>query len=127
LEALDLMKSWLIAATEMSAVVIDAIALCIVVFGTIEAAIGASRMMFGTPSGEHRRAVWLRYARWLVAALTFQLASDIIETSIAPSWEEVAKLAVIAVIRTLLNFFLEHDLGDVRDRQRAKTNLGETE
>jgi uncharacterized membrane protein len=34
--------------------------------------------MFSSPSGHERRDVWLRYARWLVAALTFQLAADII-------------------------------------------------
>jgi uncharacterized membrane protein len=62
--------------------------------------------------------VWLSYARWLVAALTFQLAADIIETSIAPTWDDVERLAVIAVVRTLLNYFLEKDVEDIRDRQR---------
>ena len=62
--------------------------------------------------------MWLRYARWLVAGLTFQLAADIIETSITPSWEELAKVGAIAVIRTFLNFFLERDLNEVRERER---------
>jgi uncharacterized membrane protein len=54
----------------------------------------------------------------LVAGLTFQLAADIIETSITPEWDDIGRLAVIAILRTFLNFFLERDLADVRDRQR---------
>jgi uncharacterized membrane protein len=45
--------------------------------------------------------------------LTFQLAADIIETSLAPSWEDIGKLAAIAAIRTFLNFFLGRDLVEV--------------
>jgi uncharacterized membrane protein len=111
------MKEWLVFATEVSATVIDAIALVMVVVGAIEATIGGFRLMFSSPTGHEKRAVWLRFARWLVAALTFQLAADIIETSIAPNWDDVGRLAVIAVIRTLLNYFLERDLEDIRDRE----------
>jgi uncharacterized membrane protein len=52
-----------------------------------------------------------------VAGLTFQLAADILATSIAPSWDELVRLAIVAMIRTLLNFFLERDLAEVRGRQ----------
>jgi uncharacterized membrane protein len=55
-----------------------------------------------------------------VAALTFQLAADIIETSISSSWETIARVGSIAVIRTFLNYFLDRDLIDVRTRQREK-------
>jgi uncharacterized membrane protein len=74
--------------------------------------------MLSLPSGYEKRDVWLRYARWLVAGLTFQLAADIIEPSITTKWEAVARIAVIAVIRTVLNYFLERDLSEVRVRQR---------
>jgi len=113
------MKEWLITATENAIVVIDLLALVIVLIGTIEAFIvGLGGMLFSR-TGHERRDIWLRYARWLVAALTFQLAADIIETSITTSWEAVARLAAIAVIRTFLNFFLDRDLEDVRKRQRG--------
>jgi uncharacterized membrane protein len=62
----------------------------------------------------------MRYARWLVAGLTLQLAADIVDTAIAPSWDEIGKLAAIAAIRTFLNFFLERDMDEVRERQRAR-------
>jgi uncharacterized membrane protein len=70
------------------------------------------------------RAVWLRYARWLVAGLTFQLAADILETAIAPTWQDIGQLAAIAVIRTFLNFFLERDLQEALQRQTAPRTEG---
>ena len=54
------------------------------------------------------------FGSWLVLALEFQLGSDILSTTIAPSFEELAQLAIIAAIRTLLNYFLQKDLDAVR-------------
>jgi uncharacterized membrane protein len=116
------MKEWLIAVTEYVIVVIDAMALVIILFGTVEAFVSGLRLMLaGTATNRERREVWLRYARVLVAGLTFQLASDIIETSITTGWEAVARLGAIAVIRTFLNFFLERDLTEIRERQHEGT------
>jgi uncharacterized membrane protein len=112
------MKQWLVFATENAIVIIDALALVIIVVGTVEAFVGGLRAMLGSPSGHERRDIWLRYARWLVAGLTFQLAADIIETSITTEWQAVARIAAIAAIRTFLNYFLDRDLEDVRQRQR---------
>ena len=74
---------------EYAIVFIDALALLVIVVGTAEAFIGGLRLFFSSPSGHERRDVWLRYGRWLVAGLTFQLAADIIETSITTSWDAV--------------------------------------
>jgi uncharacterized membrane protein len=83
--------------------------------------------MVSSAGGDQPREIWLRFARWLVAALTFQLAADIIETSITTSWEAVGRLAAIAVVRTFLNYFLERDLAEMRGRQHgaAATRPGE--
>lgn len=110
------MRDWLVLLTEPAIVLIDVVALVAIVFGTLQALVGALQLM-AKPDAHLRRDVWLRYARWLVAALTFQLAADIIETAITEDWESIARLAAIAVIRTFLNYFLERDLEDVRDRQ----------
>jgi uncharacterized membrane protein len=119
------MKEYLVFATEQAIVVIDAIALVLVLVGTVEALIGTAKLIFGERSGHLRRDVWLRYARWLVGALTFQLAADIIESSITTSWEAIARLAAIALIRTFLNYFLERDLAETREREREAMAGGE--
>ncbi len=111
------MKEALVQATEWSVLLIDSIALALVLLGTIEAVIAGLRMMFSSPTGHRKRDAWLRYARWLVAALTFQLAADIIETSVTTDWMAIARVGAIAVIRTFLNYFLEKDLAELRERE----------
>ena len=110
------MKELLLVATEWSMIALDAIALLLVLLGSGEALINGVRMMFTSPTGHRKRDTWLRYARWLVAALTFQLAADIIETSVTTDWMAIARVGAIAVIRTFLNYFLEKDLAEVRER-----------
>lgn len=97
----------------------EAIAISAIALGAIEAVVSLARAVIGrTVTGHERRAVWLQFARWLVAALTFQLAADIVSTSFAPTWEEVGKLAAIAAIRTFLSYFLDREVDDTRRRQR---------
>ena len=99
---------------------IDAMALLITIAATVVALISAVRRHISRANGPERRAVWLSFSRWLVAALTFQLASDIIESSIATSWEAMGRLAAIAFIRTFLNYFLERDLSELQERQQSQ-------
>ena len=55
-------------------------------------------------------SVRLSLARFLVLGLEFQLAADVLRTAISPSFEEIGKLAAIAAIRTLLNYFLNREI-----------------
>jgi uncharacterized membrane protein len=99
-------------------VVIEAMALLNIVIGTVQAFLaGLWTMLHPKTTDQQVRHVWTRYARWLLAGLTFQLAADIIATAVAPDWEDIGRLAAIAVIRTFLDFFLERDLGEVRERR----------
>ena len=114
------MEEWLAVATRYASLAIDAMALVLIAIGTVEAFVNGIRTWLDPSATHHQqREVWLRYAHWLVAALTFQLASDIIETAVAPTWDDIGKLAVIAVIRTFLNYFLGRDVTEVRERDRA--------
>jgi uncharacterized membrane protein len=111
------MREWLVLATNIAVDAIDWLALVLIVVGAVEAFFQGLWTMFASRDGHYEREVWLRLGRWLVAGLTFQLAADVLETAITTSWDEVARLAAIAVIRTFLNYFLERDLGEIRTRQ----------
>ena len=50
------------------------------------------------------------FGGWLVVALEFQLAADIVGTIISPTTAQLIELGVIAVIRTFLNYFLNKEL-----------------
>lgn len=100
------------------ALAIESIAIIIITWGAIEAVIGVARVQTGLHTTNHeRREVFLAFARWLVAGLTFQLAADVINTSFAPTWDELGRLAVIAIIRTFLSFFLDREVQTTRERQ----------
>jgi uncharacterized membrane protein len=42
--------------------------------------------------------------------LEFELAADILNTAVTPTWNEIGKLAAIATLRTALNYFLQRDI-----------------
>jgi uncharacterized membrane protein len=114
------METALVTLTHYVAFVIDVMALLVIAYGSLEAFVAVLRGVASREAirGEERRAVWMRYARWLVAGLTFQLAADIVETAISPTWDEIGRLAAIAAVRTFLNVFLERDMVGVRERIR---------
>ncbi|WP_323948505.1 DUF1622 domain-containing protein [Aeromonas caviae] len=62
----------------------------------------------------------LCFGSWLILALEFQLAADILATTVAPSKEELVRLAIIAVIRTFLNYFLGKELDAQAERQQGQ-------
>ncbi|RYZ20949.1 MAG: DUF1622 domain-containing protein [Chitinophagaceae bacterium] len=61
---------------------------------------------------------WLRvrFGSSLAIALELLLAADILRTAVAPTWEDIGKLAAIAAIRTALNYFLEKELKEIEKR-----------
>jgi uncharacterized membrane protein len=117
-------EEWLHLVTKDVVVIIDAMALVIVALGTFEAFFTGLWVAFPAPAHSRFREILVRYGRWLVAGLTFQLAADIIGTSIAPNWQEVGQLGAIAVIRTFLNFFLERDLVELRNGNGERPHTG---
>jgi uncharacterized membrane protein len=56
----------------------------------------------------------IRLGGYLVLALEFFIAGDIIKTIITPTWESLGILGAIVVIRTVLSYFLTMDLKKIR-------------
>lgn len=52
----------------------------------------------------------IRFGSWLAMALEFQLGADIVATTVTPTLQDLGQLALIAVIRTFLNYFLAKEL-----------------
>lgn len=94
------------------ALVIETIAILVIAVGVVDGVIGTLRVGVspGAEKLQARQLVWLRFARWLVAGMTFQLAADVVGTSFNPSWDELGHLATIAAIRTFLSFFLDREM-----------------
>jgi uncharacterized membrane protein len=110
------------AAADGASLAIKGIAVFVVAWGSIEAAVGCIALIARRQAGHGaRKVVWRRFGVWLLLGLEFELAADIIETVISPQWIDIAQLGAIAVIRTFLNYFLEKDLeASVREAGDAK-------
>jgi uncharacterized membrane protein len=100
---------------------VEAIATMLIAVGAVEALINIVRIASAPrSSGKDRREIWLEFSRWLVAALTFQLAADILATSFSPGWDELGRLAAIAAIRTFLSYFLDREVESTRALQEGR-------
>jgi uncharacterized membrane protein len=63
----------------------------------------------------------VRFGSALTLALELLLAADILRTAVAPTWDDIGKLASIAAIRTVLNYFLEKELREIEKRVDVET------
>ncbi len=106
------------------ALVIEAFVVLVLAYAAVEAIVGTLGAVVNRASGTGaRREIWFRFALWIVLALEFALAADIIRSAIAPSWESIGQLAAIAAIRTGLNWFLVKDI-EAYNSKREEGQVG---
>ncbi|MBT2243991.1 DUF1622 domain-containing protein [Sphingobium sp. BHU LFT2] len=108
---------------EYVALLVNLLAILAIAIGSVQGAIGLTGLLLFKADESKLMPVWMSFGRWAVAGLSFQLAADIVETSIAPTWAEIGKLGAIAAIRTFLNYFLDRDLEGIREREKAKAEV----
>jgi len=89
------------------AMALELLAIVAIAIGAVEAVAGIVRVRMRS---RERQEVWLLFARWLVAGMTFQLGADVVSTSFDPGWEQVGHLAAIAAIRTFLSWCLDREI-----------------
>lgn len=66
--------------------------------------------IFNPNDSSTNQSIRIQFGSSLTVALELLLAADILATAIAPTWDDIGKLAAIAVLRTGLNYFLEREL-----------------
>ncbi len=62
-------------------------------------------------------AIRLRLGRTLALGLEFTVASDILRTAVAPTRQDILNLGAIVLLRSLLNYFLEHEIQQAESRK----------
>jgi uncharacterized membrane protein len=109
------------AFAETVAIGVEACAALFIAIGAIEALYLIIRRYAPHPNTSvlRRKEIWVRFAVWLLLALEFELAADVLRTAISPTWDDVGMLAAIAAIRTALNYFLEKDIEKYSTEQAA--------
>ncbi len=97
----------------------------VIAVAVVQALLQFFRFLMRRDRSEHvKDDIRLRLGRSLAVALEFGVAADILKTAVAPTWEVIAQLAAIIVLRTALNYFLEREIRDVEER-RAGQHLDE--
>lgn len=57
-----------------------------------------------------KEEIRVQFGSSVAVSLELLLGADVLATAVAPSWDDIGKLAAIAVLRTALNYFLEREL-----------------
>jgi uncharacterized membrane protein len=115
------MATWVAWLATQVALVIQLIAVVFIAAGTLEAVATVFKGLVMRADIDRYRQIWIRYARVLIGGLTFMLAADVVDTAIAPDWDDIGKLAAIAAIRTALNYFLERDMREMGLRAQEES------
>lgn len=109
---------------ELAARGVEFAAAIVIVLAALQATIKALLLFArrdATP--QQKNEVRLTMGRWLALALEFELAADILNTAVTPSWGDIERLAAIAAIRTALNYFLEREIDAETNPQQQRAEL----
>jgi uncharacterized membrane protein len=89
---------------------VEGVAALIIAHAVLRALAHYGKISFAPHSQPDKMEIRLSLGKALALALEFLLAADIVRTAVAPNWDDIGKLAAIAALRTLLNYFLEREL-----------------
>jgi uncharacterized membrane protein len=118
------MEELLKSGTLILARLTEALGAMVIAYAVIRAAVTFWIDVVRGPMGEvPKEAIRLSLGRSLALALEFLLGADILNTAVAPSWEQVGLLAAIAAIRTALNYFLQKELARAADMEEQRRRM----
>lgn len=109
-------EEWVVSAVLWLKLAVEATGALVIGIGVVVASVQFVHTVWTSGMRDYN-PVRLTLARHLALALEFQLGADILGTAVAPSWDQIGKLAAIAVIRTALNYFL---MREIAEEQRAE-------
>jgi uncharacterized membrane protein len=114
------MHQLLIDLVEIAVPWIEMLGIAVVLWGAIEGLIGLL-MRIKTVLFREAQPVPISHIRVAIGektalGLDFFLAGDIIQTIMVPTWESLAILGGIVVIRTIIAFFLNKDLRELAEK-----------
>jgi uncharacterized membrane protein len=111
-EAIETFEYFLLHTVNVVTLALEFTAVICIVIGFFNALLILLQSKKIHPSPLYNR-LRLKFGGWLALALEFQLASDILKTTVAPTYENLIQLGAIAAIRTFLNYFLSKELKEL--------------
>ena len=123
-ELIENIKTGLDSWGELTEVILNASSLLCIVAGVALSLARGIRERRAAPR-DHPLHTYFRmiFGGWLVVALEFQLAADIVGTIVSPSTAHLVELGAIAVIRTFLNYFLGKELSEEKELLNERVEI----
>ncbi len=119
----------LIHFLDLLAIIMSVISLLIVTYGALIAMvlffINEFKRFTGKYSTTNIRRLRSVFGTYLLLGLEFLIASDILKTVLEPTFQELIILAGIVVIRTILSVFLNKEIKELEEQDRAQDNSKE--
>ncbi len=108
---------WLVEALEYVAAGIDLFAILLLLVGAVRFMLGVTRAELSRDEtrrlrGTNRERIEL--GRYILAGLELLIVSDIIHTALSLALADLVFLGLLVLIRSLISFFLDRELGVVR-------------
>lgn len=97
---------------------IDFVTGIIIAFAALEATVKTIMLYFPSRKNmdDTKEQIRLSLGKSLALALEFALAADILRSTIAPTWDDIGKLAAIIALRTILNYFLSKEIEQAKKK-----------
>jgi uncharacterized membrane protein len=110
------MQEFLKTAIGVLVPLVEACGVLVIVIGVVR---GLTRYVVGlfkrAPGGVRR--LRMRLAESMVMGIEFQVAADILKTTLSTKWNDLLQLAALIGLRTLLNYLMERELRMLDDQQ----------
>jgi len=70
-----------------------------------------------------KEEIRVKFGSSVAVSLELLLGADVLATAVSPNWNDIGKLAAIAVLRTALNYFLDREIHQIQHAVSGKSNL----
>ncbi|MFD2738579.1 DUF1622 domain-containing protein [Sulfitobacter aestuarii] len=108
---------WLIEILEILAAVIDLAAILLLLIGASRFIIGVAVAELGRKGVERVRRTnreRIELGRYILAGLELFIVSDVIHTALSLRFSDLMFLLMLVVIRSITSYFLERELGQLK-------------
>lgn len=106
------------AISIVSATVIGYVGVGIMMYGAFRSTV--QFLSYSIRKTTHLSHIRIELGKHLALGLEFFVGKDIIESVVHPSWDDLGKLGVIVLLRTILTVFLSRELKEVEEEMRIE-------
>jgi len=100
-------------SAQLMAVLIGYVGILVIAFGCLKGFARLLRAVLHT--APHLASIRRDVGQYLVLGLEFLVGKDIIESLVQPTWDQLGKLSVIILLRTVLTLFLSYEVREAKE------------